>query len=122
MSTLNKKNILLIMTGSIACYKACGVVSSLHQKGYHVKVVLSPSSLQFIGSATIEGLTGETPITDMYAAGSVMDHIHLARWADLILVAPATANYINKIANGFLCKEDLLTDIGCCGINWVLPQ
>lgn len=97
------------MTGSIACYKACGVVSALHQKGYAVKVVLSPSSLQFIGSATIEGLTGETPITDMYAAGSVMDHIHLARWADLILVAPATANYINKIANGL--GDDLLTTL-----------
>ena len=97
------------MTGSIACYKACGVVSALHQKGYTVKVVLSPSSLQFIGAATIEGLTGETPITDMYAAGSVMDHIHLARWADLILVAPATANYINKIANGL--GDDLLTTL-----------
>ncbi|MBC7467579.1 MAG: bifunctional phosphopantothenoylcysteine decarboxylase/phosphopantothenate--cysteine ligase CoaBC [Bdellovibrio sp.] len=105
----SNKNILLIMTGSIACYKACGVVSALHQKGYAVKVVLSPSSLQFIGAATIEGLTGETPITDMYAAGSVMDHIHLARWADLILVAPATANYINKIANGL--GDDLLTTL-----------
>lgn len=97
------------MTGSIACYKACSVVSALHQKGYSVKVVLSPSSLQFIGAATIEGLTGESPVTDMYAAGSVMDHIHLARWADLILVAPATANYINKIANGL--GDDLLTTL-----------
>lgn len=105
----SNKNILLIMTGSIACYKACGIVSALSQKGYTVKVVLSPSSLQFIGSATIEGLTGETPITDMYAAGSVMDHIHLGRWADLILAAPATANYINKIANGL--GDDLLTTL-----------
>lgn len=105
----SNKNILLIMTGSIACYKACGVVSSLHQKGYNVKVILSPSSLQFIGAATIEGLTGQPPVTDMYAAGYVMDHIHLARWADLILVAPATANYINKIAHGL--GDDLLTTL-----------
>jgi phosphopantothenoylcysteine decarboxylase/phosphopantothenate--cysteine ligase len=105
----SNKNILFIMTGSIACYKACSVISALHQKGYAVKVVLSNSSLKFIGAATIEGLTGDPPITDMYLAGSVMDHIHLARWADLILVAPATANYINKIANGL--GDDLLTTL-----------
>lgn len=97
------------MTGSIACYKACSVVSSLHQKGYTVKVVLSPSSLHFIGASTIEGLTGQPAITEMYAAGSTMDHIKLDRWADLILVAPATANFINKIANGI--GDDLLTTL-----------
>ena len=97
------------MTGSIACYKACGIISSLHQRGYQVKVAMSPSSLEFIGKATIEGLTGEAPITDMYASGSVMDHIHLVRWADLVLVAPATANYINKISAGI--GDDLLTTL-----------
>lgn len=70
---------------------------------------MSPSSLQFIGAATLEGLTGNPPITDMYGTGSVMDHIHLDRWADLILVAPATANYINKIAAGI--GDDLLTTL-----------
>jgi len=108
MLPLNK-NILLIMTGSIACYKACSIASSLQQKGYQVKTVLSPSSLEFIGAATLEGLTGEPPITNMYQSGSVMDHIHLARWADLIIVAPATANYINKIAHGI--GDDLLTTL-----------
>lgn len=103
------KNILIILTGSIACYKACSVISKLHQAGHKVKVVLSPSSLKFIGAATIEGLTGNSPITDMYSAGNVMDHIELVRWADLILVAPATANYINKIANGV--GDDLLTTL-----------
>lgn len=97
------------MTGSIACYKACAVVSSLHQKGYTVKVVLSPSSLHFIGASTIEGLTGQPAMTEMYAAGSAMEHIKLDRWADLILVAPATANFINKIANGI--GDDLLTTL-----------
>ena len=97
------------MTGSIACYKACSIASSLQQKGYQVKTVLSPSSLEFIGAATLEGLTGEPPITNMYQSGSVMDHIHLARWADLIIVAPATANYINKIAHGI--GDDLLTTL-----------
>jgi phosphopantothenoylcysteine decarboxylase / phosphopantothenate---cysteine ligase len=108
MSNLNK-NILIILTGSIACYKACNVISKLKQKGHHVKVVMSPSSLEFIGKATVEGLTGEPPVTDMYSSGNVMDHIHLARWAHLILAAPATANYINKIAYGL--GDDLLTTL-----------
>lgn len=109
MSKLNNKNILIILTGSIACYKACTVISQLKQKGHAVKVVLSPSSLEFIGKSTIEGLTGEPPITDMYSCGHVMDHINLARWADLVLVAPATANYINKISHGI--GDDLLTTL-----------
>lgn len=106
---MSKSKILFIMTGSIASYKACGVLSRLKQNGHEIKVVMSPSSLQFVGKATIEGLTGEAPITDMYADGQVMDHIHLVRWADLILVAPATAHYINRIANGI--GDDLLTTL-----------
>lgn len=109
MSKLKNKNILVILTGSIACYKSCSVISKLKQQGHSIKVVLSPSSLQFIGAATIEGLTGEPPLTDMYSAGHAMDHISLARWADLILAAPATANYINKISNGI--GDDLLTTL-----------
>lgn len=106
---MSKSKILFIMTGSIASYKACGVISRLKQNGHDLKVVMSPSSLNFVGKATIEGLTGETPITDMYADGQVMDHIHLVRWADLILVAPATAHYINRISNGI--GDDLLTTL-----------
>ncbi|MBC7741009.1 MAG: bifunctional phosphopantothenoylcysteine decarboxylase/phosphopantothenate--cysteine ligase CoaBC [Bdellovibrionaceae bacterium] len=98
-----------MMTGSIACYKACGILSKLKQNGHQIKVVMSPSSLQFIGRATIEGLIGEAPVTDMYASGQNMDHIHLNRWADLVIVAPATANYINKIAYGL--GDDLLTTL-----------
>ena len=109
MSPSNSKNILVIMTGSIACYKVCHVLSRLKQQGHQLKVVMSPASREFIGEATIEGLTGVTPITDMYAGGAVMDHINLVRWAQLILVAPATANYINKIAAGV--GDDLLTTL-----------
>ncbi len=106
---MSKSKILFIMTGSIASYKACGVLSKLKQNDHEIKVVMSPSSLQFIGKATVEGLTGDTPITDMYGDGQVMDHIHLVRWADLIIVAPATAHYINRIANGI--GDDLLTTL-----------
>lgn len=97
------------MTGSIACYKACQVISRLVQAGHEVQVVASPSALQFVGNATFEGLTGKTVVHDLYAKGNVMDHIHLMRWADLVVVAPATANYINKIAQGV--GDDLLTTL-----------
>lgn len=88
------------MTGSIACYKACQVISRLVQNNCDVQVVASPSALKFVGNATLEGLTGKPVISDMYAMGNVMDHIHLMRWANVILAAPATANFINKAAQG----------------------
>lgn len=97
------------MSGSIACYKVCTVISQLKQKGYSVQVVMSEAAQKFIGTPTIEGLLGHAPITDMYQSGSVMDHIHLARWADLILVAPATANTINKMSAGL--GDDLITTL-----------
>ena len=94
------KKVLIILTGSIACYKVCHVISRLVQAGHEVQVVASASALKFIGSATLEGLSGRPVISDMYASGNVMEHIHLMRWADLVLVAPATANFINKAAQG----------------------
>lgn len=97
----NKKTkLLFIMTGSIACYKACHILSMLAKNDYELEVVLTPSAAQFIGAPTIEGLTQKSPYCDLYEPGAVMKHIHLIRWADIILVAPATANYINKISKG----------------------
>lgn len=95
-----KSKILFQMTGSIACFKACQIVSKLVQNGYDVQVVMTESALKFVGAATIEGLTGKTPVSDLFQSGNVMDHIHLIRWADLVIVAPASANYINKVSNG----------------------
>ncbi|WP_413568949.1 bifunctional phosphopantothenoylcysteine decarboxylase/phosphopantothenate--cysteine ligase CoaBC [Bdellovibrio sp. HCB117] len=97
---MSKSKVLFIMTGSIACYKACHVVSRLVQANCEVQVVATPSALKFVGNATLEGLTGKPVVSDMYAAGNVMDHIHLMRWADVVLVAPATASFINKAAQG----------------------
>lgn len=108
MSPSNSQSkILFQMTGSIACYKACQIISKLVQTGYDVQVVASSAALQFIGNATIEGLTGKPVVRDLFGAGNVMDHIHLVRWADLILVAPATANFINKVAHGV--GDDIIT-------------
>lgn len=97
---MSKSKVLFIMTGSIACYKACQVISRLVQNNCDVQVVATPAALKFVGNATLEGLSGRPVISDMYATGNVMEHIHLMRWADLILVAPATANFINKAAQG----------------------
>lgn len=106
---MSNSKILFLLTGSIACYKACQVLSRVVQAGHEVQVVASPAALQFVGNATFEGLTGKSVISDLYAPGNVMEHIHLMRWADLIVVAPATANYINKIARGV--GDDLLTTL-----------
>ncbi len=108
MTTSNSKNILFVLTGSIACYKACDLISKLTQNGFQVKTAATRSALQFIGPATLEGLTGEAVFTDNFEAGKMMSHIDLARWADLIVVCPATANTINSLANG---SGDIVTDL-----------
>ena len=106
---MSKSKVLFILTGSIACYKACQAISRLVQNNCEVQVVATPAALKFVGNATFEGLTGKSAVSDLYAQGSVMDHIHLMRWADLILVAPATANFINKAAQGI--ADDLVSTL-----------
>lgn len=109
MSKSNKKNILILMSGSIACYKICSLISKLVQNDINVKVAMSVSAQKFIGTATIEGLSQNSVHTDTFEAGRAMEHIHLDRWADLILLAPASANTINKIAHGY--GEDLISTL-----------
>ncbi|MES2802174.1 MAG: bifunctional phosphopantothenoylcysteine decarboxylase/phosphopantothenate--cysteine ligase CoaBC [Bdellovibrionota bacterium] len=98
-SNTNPK-LLFILTGSIALYKVMNVLSHFKKLNYQIKVVATESALKFVGVSTIEGLTSEKVHVDLYANGSNMDHIHLIRWADAIIAAPATANYINKLAIG----------------------
>jgi len=105
----SKQNILILMSGSIAGYKVCSLISRLVQNNFKVKVAMTASAQKFIGPATIEGLTGNPVHTDTFQAGQAMEHIYLARWADLILVAPATANTINKLSQGV--GDDLLSTI-----------
>lgn len=107
-SNTNPK-LLFILTGSIALYKVMNVLSHFKKLNYQIKVVATESALKFVGLSTIEGLTSEKVHVDLYANGSNMDHIHLVRWADAIVVAPATANYINKLANGI--ADDLASTL-----------
>lgn len=101
--------ILVKMTGSIAAFKVCSLISNLVQQGYEVKVAASASALKFIGQPTLEGLSRNPVSTDLWTPGQAMDHINLMRWADLILVAPASANFINTMASGL--GTDLLSTL-----------
>lgn len=101
--------ILFMMTGSIAAYKAAHVLSRLKQSGHDIEVVATPSALQFVGEATIEGLTGRAVRSGLFGTGVHMAHIDLIRWVDLAIVCPATANTINKLASG--AADDLLTTL-----------
>jgi phosphopantothenoylcysteine decarboxylase/phosphopantothenate--cysteine ligase len=92
--------VLFQLSGSIAAYKACHVVSQLVQAGCEVHAVATPSALRFVGPATLEGLTGRPLATDTFEPGRAMDHIHLVRWADVIVLCPASANTLNRLAGG----------------------
>ena len=97
------------MSGSIACYKASQLISDWVKQGHRVKVACSKGALEFIGTATLEGLSGEPVFSDTYQSGQAMDHINLSRWADWIVACPATANLINKLAAGI--ADDAITTL-----------
>lgn len=103
------KKILFQITGSIAAYKACAVISQLVQNGHQVQVVLSPSANQFVGPATLEGLTSRPVAQGIFTPGEMMGHIEWARWADLFVLCPATANTLNRLASGL--SDDLIGSI-----------
>lgn len=96
----SKNKILLIVTGSIACYKSADLTSKLKQAGYRVKVVLSESAQQFVTPLTFEALSGEKVHTSLWEPDESLAHIDLVRWADLVLVAPATADFLAHLAQG----------------------
>jgi len=95
-----KANVLFQLTGSIACYKACNVISKLVQEGCDVKTVVSENALKFIGKSTLEGLTHHAVYMDTFEDRSALEHIALTKWMDLAIICPATANILNKLAAG----------------------
>lgn len=103
---MSASNLVFILTGSIAAYKACDVLSQLVQRGHRVRVVATPSALKFVGAATLEGLTGQAVLSDLFASGDAMAHIDLTKWADAVVVCPATANTLNRLAAGL--ADDLV--------------
>jgi phosphopantothenoylcysteine synthetase/decarboxylase len=97
---MSKSKILFILTGSIACYKSAGIISKLVQNNFEVQTACTDGALEFLGEATLEGLTGRSVFKNIYEAGTMMGHIDLAKWADLAIVCPATAKSINSLAAG----------------------
>jgi phosphopantothenoylcysteine decarboxylase/phosphopantothenate--cysteine ligase len=109
MSAL-QKNILLGVTGSIAAYKSPDLLRLLQQEGANIQVILTQQGSRFITPLTLQALSHQRVYTDLEDQKNLdwgMDHINLARWADRILIAPASANIIAKLAHGL--GDDLLT-------------
>ncbi|MFK4810127.1 bifunctional phosphopantothenoylcysteine decarboxylase/phosphopantothenate--cysteine ligase CoaBC [Devosia sp. ZW T5_3] len=103
-------NILIAVTGSISAYKMADVVSALTKQGHQVQCILSASAQQFITPLVLETLSGRPVKSDLFGADiSGTEHIDLARWADVFIVAPATANVLAKLALGL--ADDLLTTV-----------
>jgi len=111
MSRLAGQNILLGVTGGIAAYKAAELTRLLTAAGARVRVIMTRSACDFIGPLTLQALSGERVRTDLLdpEAEAAMGHIELARWADLILVAPASADSIARLAQGR--ADDLLATV-----------
>ena len=105
------KNILIGVTGGIAAYKSAGIVSLLKKKGYNVKVVMTENATKIIGPLTLETLSRNRIYVDMWDSNPhyEVEHISLADWADVVLIAPATYNIIGKVANGI--ADDMLTTV-----------
>jgi len=102
-------SVILGVTSSIACYKAASIASILTKKKCAVKTVLTPSAAKFISPVLFRGLTGQDVFVDQFSSRHAENHIALSDWADVFIIAPATANTISKIALG-IC-DNLLTTL-----------
>ncbi|WP_341938151.1 bifunctional phosphopantothenoylcysteine decarboxylase/phosphopantothenate--cysteine ligase CoaBC [Marinimicrobium sp. C2-29] len=111
MSSLTNKQILLGVTGGIAAYKSAELVRRLRERGASVRVVMTAAAREFMTPLTFQALSGHPVHTDLLdpAAEAAMGHIELARWADLVLIAPASANFIARLAEGR--GDDLLSTL-----------
>ena len=111
MSRLNNRHIVLGITGGIAAYKAAELVRRLKERGALVHVVMTDAAREFITPLTLQALSGNPVHTSLLdpEAEAAMGHIELARWADLLLVAPASADFIAKLAHGQ--ADDLLSTL-----------
>lgn len=104
------KTLILGITGGVAAYKAAELARLWIKAGYRVQTVMTEAATHFIGTATLQALTGKQVLTDLWGAdGSGMDHIHASRQADLIVVAPASADFMAKLAQGR--ADDLLSTL-----------
>ncbi|WP_273125470.1 bifunctional phosphopantothenoylcysteine decarboxylase/phosphopantothenate--cysteine ligase CoaBC [Bacillus weihaiensis] len=120
---MNGKNILLCVSGGIAAYKAAALTSKLVQAGAEVKVIMSKSAMEFVTPLTFQALSRNDVYYDTFDEknAKVIAHIDLADWADLVLVAPATANVIGKLANGLADNMLTTTLLATTAKVWIAP-
>jgi phosphopantothenoylcysteine decarboxylase/phosphopantothenate--cysteine ligase len=111
MTSSDRTRILLGVTGGIAAYKSPDLVRRLAERGADVQVVMTAAARQFVTPITFQAVSGRPTRDDLWdvAAEAAMGHIELARWAQLILIAPASANFLAKLANGL--ADDLLSTL-----------
>jgi phosphopantothenoylcysteine decarboxylase/phosphopantothenate--cysteine ligase len=110
-SALQGHKILLCVCGGIAAYKSAELVRRLRDAGAEVTVAMTQNAQHFIGATTFQAVSGRPVRTSLWdaAAEAAMGHIELARWADRIVIAPATANTLAKLAHGF--ADDLVSTL-----------
>jgi len=111
MSALTSFKVLLGVTGGIAAYKSAELVRRLREQGAEVQVVMTQGAQHFVGALTFQALSGRPVRTDLWdaSAEAAMGHIELARWADRIVIAPASADFLARLAHGH--ANDLLTTL-----------
>ena len=114
VKNLNNKNILVGITGSIAAYKAAELISKLKSAGANVRVIMTKASISFITETTLECISKNKVLIDESENDKSFLHLDISKWADIVLIAPCTANSLNKIINGL--GDDLLTT-ACLAFN-----
>ena len=109
------KNILVGVCGGIAAYKTANIISKLKKNGHNVKVIMTENATKIITPLTLETLSRNKVVTDMWDTnrGYDVEHISFAQWADVVLIAPATYNIVGKTANG-IADDMLSTVISAC--------
>jgi phosphopantothenoylcysteine decarboxylase/phosphopantothenate--cysteine ligase len=110
-ASLAPRRVLLCVCGGIAAYKAVELVRRLRDAGAEVQVAMTANALQFIGAPSLQAVSGRSVRSALWdeAAEAAMGHIELARWAELVLIAPATANTLAKLAHGL--ADDLVSTL-----------
>ena len=103
------RRVVLGVSGGIASYKSCQLARRLTEAGASVDVVLTRSAAEFVGPVTFEALTGRPVLTSLWEPGRALAHVRLPQDADLIIVAPATAHLIARMAQGL--ADDVLTSL-----------
>lgn len=106
---LTGRRVVLGVTGGIAAYKAADLASRLVKAGAQVRVVMTENARRFVAPLTFEALTGQKAAFDAFERAFEIEHVALAKWAELFIVAPATANFLGKYAGGI--ADDLLTSV-----------